>query len=315
MRAATGAWWSGPPRGVALRTVYEMHAAAAMRLAAAGVPSPEADAWRLMEAATGSSRSALLLSGAQPLDSAAAERLALLVAKRAARVPLQHILGSADFYGLELAVDGRVLVPRPETERLVELVLHELARHGSARQDSARRTMTRFAGSTPQLVIDVGTGSGAVALAVKAERPDTQVWGTDVSDDALAVARGNAARLGLDVGFVRSDLLQDDAAAALARRATALVANLPYLPETDRANLQPEAVADPPGALFAADGGLALAARLADQAWSTLPRGALLALELDPRNVRGLAARLGGWEDVRVEQDLAGRERFLVARR
>ncbi len=258
-----------------------------------------------MEAATGSSRSALLLSGAQPLDSAAAERLALLVEKRAARVPLQHILGSADFYGLELAVDGRVLVPRPETERLVELVLHELA----------RQTMTHFAGSTPQLVIDVGTGSGAVALAVKAERPDTQVWGTDVSDDALAVARGNAARLGLDVGFMRSDLLRDDAAAALARRATALVANLPYLPEADRANLQPEAVADPPGALFAADGGLALAARLADQAWSALPRGALLALELDPRNVRGLAARLGGWEDVRVEQDLAGRERFLVARR
>lgn len=287
------------------RTVPEAHTAAAKQLAAAGVPSPEADAWRLLEAATGWSRSALLLNGAEPLDDAAVERLTLLVERRAARVPLQHILGSADFYGLELAVDGRVLVPRPETERLVELVLHELA----------RQDLARSAGSAPQLMIDVGTGSGAVALAVKAERPGTQVVGTDISEDALTVARGNAARLGLEVGFARSDLLREEAVAALARRAAVLAANLPYLPETDRGSLQPEAAADPPGALFAADGGLALAARLAEQAWSTLPRGAVLALELDPRNVRGLAVRLGGWEDVRVEQDLAGRERFLVARR
>lgn len=295
---------------MASRTVPEAHTAAAKQLAAAGVPSPEADAWRLLEAATGWSRSALLLNGAEPLDDAAVERLTLLVERRAARVPLQHILGSADFYGLELAVDGRVLVPRPETERLVELVLHELARQDLASHDSARS-----AGSTPQLMIDVGTGSGAVALAVKAERPGTQVVGTDISEDALTVARGNAARLGLEVGFARSDLLREEAVAALARRAAVLAANLPYLPETDRGSLQPEAAADPPGALFAADGGLALAARLAEQAWSTLPRGAVLALELDPRNVRGLAVRLGGWEDVRVEQDLAGRERFLVARR
>lgn len=297
------------------RTVPEAHTAAAKQLAAAGVPSPEADAWRLLEAATGWGRSALLLNGAEPLDDAAVERLTLLVERRAARVPLQHILGSADFYGLELAVDGRVLVPRPETERLVELVLHELARQDLARHDSARHDSARSAGSTPQLMIDVGTGSGAVALAVKAERPGTQVVGTDISEDALTVARGNAARLGLEVGFARSDLLREEAVAALARRAAVLAANLPYLPETDRGSLQPEAAADPPGALFAADGGLALAARLAEQAWSTLPRGAVLALELDPRNVRGLAVRLGGWEDVRVEQDLAGRERFLVARR
>lgn len=300
---------------MASRTVPEAHTAAAKQLAAAGVPSPEADAWRLLEAATGWGRSALLLNGAKPLDDAAVERLTLLVERRAARVPLQHILGSADFYGLELAVDGRVLVPRPETERLVELVLHELARQDLARHDSARHALARSAGSAPQLMIDVGTGSGAVALAVKAERPGTQVVGTDISEDALTVARGNAARLGLEVGFARSDLLREEAVAALARRAAVLAANLPYLPETDRGSLQPEAAADPPGALFAADGGLALAARLAEQAWSTLPRGAVLALELDPRNVRGLAVRLGGWEDVRVEQDLAGRERFLVARR
>lgn len=300
---------------MASRTVPEAHTAAAKQLAAAGVPSPEADAWRLLEAATGWGRSALLLNGAKPLDDAAVERLTLLVERRAARVPLQHILGSADFYGLELAVDGRVLVPRPETERLVELVLHELARQDLASHASVRHASARSAGSTPQLMIDVGTGSGAVALAVKAERPGTQVVGTDISEDALTVARGNAARLGLEVGFARSDLLREEAVAALARRAAVLAANLPYLPETDRGSLQPEAAADPPGALFAADGGLALAARLAEQAWSTLPRGAVLALELDPRNVRGLAVRLGGWEDVRVEQDLAGRERFLVARR
>ncbi|MCW5819894.1 MAG: peptide chain release factor N(5)-glutamine methyltransferase [Trueperaceae bacterium] len=272
-------------------------------MTAAGVPSPEHDAWRLLEAASGLSRSTLLLTGASAVPEATAARLAGLVEERAARVPLQHVLGVAHFYGLELAVDARVLVPRPETERLVELVLRELA-DGLA-----------DAGPAPATVLDVGTGSGAIALALKAELTSAEVWGTDVSEDALAVARGNAARLGLAVGFLRSDLLADEEVAALARRAAVLAANLPYLPESDRVALQPEAAADPPGALFAADGGLAIAARLADQAWLTLPRGALLALELDPRNVRGLAERLSGWEGVRLEPDLAGRERFLLARR
>ncbi|MCC6310444.1 MAG: peptide chain release factor N(5)-glutamine methyltransferase [Trueperaceae bacterium] len=283
--------------------MLQAHAEAAARLTAAGVPSPEHDAWRLLEAASGLSRSTLLLTGASAVPEATAARLAGLVEERAARVPLQHVLGVAHFYGLELAVDARVLVPRPETERLVELVLRELA-DGLA-----------DAGPAPATVLDVGTGSGAIALALKAELTSAEVWGTDVSEDALAVARGNAARLGLAVGFLRSDLLADEEVAALARRAAVLAANLPYLPESDRVALQPEAAADPPGALFAADGGLAIAARLADQAWLTLPRGALLALELDPRNVRGLAERLSGWEGVRLEPDLAGRERFLLARR
>jgi release factor glutamine methyltransferase len=286
-----------------LRSILQAHAEAAARLTAAGVPSPEHDAWRLLEAASGLSRSALILTGTSAVSEATAARLAGLVEERAARVPLQHVLGVAHFYGLELAVDARVLVPRPETERLVELVLRELAgQHADA-------------GPAPATILDVGTGSGAIALALKAERTSAEVWGTDVSEDALAVARGNAARLGLAVGFLRSDLLADEEVAAMARRAAVLVANLPYLPESDRGALQPEAAADPPGALFAADGGLAIAARLADQAWSTLPRGALLALELDPRNVRGLAERLSGWEGVRLEPDLAGRERFLLARR
>lgn len=286
-----------------LPSILQAHAEAAARLAAAGVPSPEHDAWRLLEAASGLSRSSLILTGASAMSEVTAARLASLVEERAARVPLQRVLGVAHFYGLEFAVDARVLVPRPETERLVELVLRELA--------------DRRAGAGPALatILDVGTGSGAIALALKAERASAEVWGTDVSEDALAVARGNAVRLGLAVGFLRSDLLADEGVAALARRATALVANLPYLPESDRRALQPEAAADPPGALFAADGGLAIAARLADQAWRTLPRGALLALELDPRNVRSLAERLSGWESVRVEQDLAGRERFLLVRR
>ncbi|MBX3141016.1 MAG: peptide chain release factor N(5)-glutamine methyltransferase [Trueperaceae bacterium] len=286
-----------------MRSILQAHAEAAARLTAAGVPSPEHDAWRLLEAASGLSRSTLLLTGASAVPEATAARLAGLVEERAARVPLQHVLGVAHFYGLELAVDARVLVPRPETERLVELVLRELA-DGLA-----------DAGPAPATVLDVGTGSGAIALALKAELTSAEVWGTDVSEDALAVARGNAARLGLAVGFLRSDLLADEEVAALARRAAVLAANLPYLPESDRVALQPEAAADPPGALFAADGGLAIAARLADQAWLTLPRGALLALELDPRNVRGLAERLSGWEGVRLEPDLAGRERFLLARR
>lgn len=283
---------------MAERTWREARADVERRLAAAGVPSPAADASLLLEEALGVDRATLLLEGDRLLGEEVAARLDALVARREAREPLQHVLGRAHFYGLSLRVDRRVLVPRPETERLVELVLEELRSAGG--------------GGT---VLDVGTGSGAIALALKAELPGAEVWGCDVSEDALAVARANAAALGLGARFVRSDLLSDDQATEVARRCSALVANLPYLPEEDAGTLAPEAAADPPLALFAADGGLALAARLVEQAWELLPGSALLALELDPRNVQRLRGRLGSWQGVRVEPDLLGRERFLLARR
>lgn len=286
-------------------TVRAAREAVAVRLAAAGVPSPAVDADLLLEAALGLSRTELLLAGSRRLDAAEAGRLASLAARRAAREPLQHVLGAAHFYGLDLAVDRRVLVPRPETERLVELVLHEVA------------AVRRRGGSAARVpvVLDVGTGSGAVALAVKAEAPAAEVWGLDVAEDALTVARANALALGLGVRFVRSDLLDAPAAREVVARCHVLVANLPYLPNSDAAGLTPEVAADPPGALFGGETGAEEAERLTEQAWPLLQPGALLALELDPRNVHGLAARLAAWREVTILPDLTGRDRFLVARR
>lgn len=286
-------------------TVRAAREAVAVRLAAAGVPSPTVDADLLLEAALGLSRTELLLAGSRRLDAAEAGRLASLAARRAAREPLQHVLGAAHFYGLDLAVDRRVLVPRPETERLVELVLHEVA------------AVRRRGGSAARVpvVLDVGTGSGAVALAVKAEAPAAEVWGLDVAEDALTVARANARALGLGVHFVRSDLLDAPAAREVVARCHVLVANLPYLPSSDAAGLAPEVAADPPGALFGGETGAEEAERLTEQAWPLLQPGALLALELDPRNVHGLAARLAAWREVTILPDLTGRDRFLVARR
>lgn len=280
-------------------TVFEARVATEERLTAAAVPSPAADAAQLLEAALGCSRTELLLAGKRRLDRSEAERLDALVARREAREPLQHVVGYAHFYGLELQVDGRVLVPRPETERLVELVLADLE-----------------GASAPQpVVLDVGAGSGAIALAVKSELPDAEVWGADVSPAALAVAKANALRLGADVKFIESDLLAGEEARVVARRARVLVANLPYLPDADAALLAPEAAADPTTALFGGPDGTALAARLVAQAWELLPAGALLALELDPRNVHQLAAELTGWQGVAVHPDLVGRSRYLVAYR
>jgi len=283
---AGGAMTIGVARRIALR-----------RLEAAGIDTPAPEALALLEAATGLERSELMLRPERELDEG--ERLRLLdgLRRRVAREPLQHILGTAPFYGLDLAVDATVLIPRPETERLVERVLEAL--------EAVERPR----------VLDVGTGSGAIALAVRAERPDAVVMATDVAPEAVALARRNAARLRLEVRVLRSDLLAEAEVAAFAAGCDVLVANLPYLPDTDEGTLQPETDRDPALALYGGSDGLRHARRLLLQAARLLPSGALLGLELDPRNVHVALREAGAWREARIERDLAGRERFLLARR
>ncbi|HEY5318421.1 MAG TPA: HemK family protein methyltransferase, partial [Solirubrobacteraceae bacterium] len=160
--------------------------AAAAQLAEAGCESPRLDAELLLAEALGTSRAALYLMPARALDPAVRDRFEGLIARRAAREPVAYILGRRGFRRLELAVDRRVLIPRPETELLVEVGLELPA--------GAR-------------VADVGTGSGAVALALADERPDLVLTGIDASADALILARDNARRLGLEVSFLCGDLL------------------------------------------------------------------------------------------------------------
>lgn len=271
------------------------HATSALREAGLGHPEREASA--LLEELLGVSRSGLLLSRTRALSADESARFEVWLARRAAREPLQHVVGVAHFYGLTLAVNPDVLVPRPETERLVELGLEAIK------------------GVTEPNVLDVGTGSGAVALALKAERPDALVWATDVSAAALLVAAKNAERLGLNVTFVRADLLGDPALQTFAEGADLLVANPPYLPEADAAWLSPEVRRDPAAALFSGADGLGHARRLLGQAALLLKPGAVCLLELDPRNVRQAETEVGGWAEKEILTDLVGRERFLKLKR
>ena len=184
---------SAPRADVVPASVGDALAAASRRLAAAGCDSPRLDAELLLAEVLDASRARLVMERDRVLSDAEADRFGALLARREAREPVAYILGRRSFRHLTLRVDRRVLIPRPETELLVEVGLELPAGFR---------------------VVDVGTGSGAVALAIKDERPDLRVRGTDISADAVAVARGNAVRLGLEVDFAVVDLLDDEPADA-----------------------------------------------------------------------------------------------------
>jgi release factor glutamine methyltransferase len=259
---------------------------ATARLARAGCETPRLDAELLLASAVGAARERLVLDAYEVLDLDAFERFETLLARREEREPVAYILGRKEFRRITLSVDRRVLIPRPETELLVEV---GLGLHRGAR------------------VVDVGTGSGAVALALKDERSDLEVIGADLSAEALEVARANASALGLDARFVQADLLE-----GLGRGFDAVLANLPYVPAG--APLPPEiAIYEPPGALFAGSDGLELIRRLLPAA-AEIP---LVALEVGAGQAAVVAdlARDTGFRSIDVLRDLAGHERVVVARR
>jgi release factor glutamine methyltransferase len=272
-------------------TVKEAVEETTRRLGNAGVPGPGVDARALVSHVTRLSLAGLVLDRTRHLTSLEEESLERLVRRRQRREPLQWLVG-VDFLGLPLKAAPGVLVPRPETERLVELVLPALPRGAQ--------------------VVDVGVGSGAIALALKQARPDLKVTATDISAAAVALTRENAEASGIELTVQQGDLL-----AGVEGQVDAVVSNPPYLPVADAAVVDEEVRLDPPEALYAGHDGLAVARRLVVEAAVVLRAGGLLALELDPRNVRVLARELdpGAWKDVRVEADLVGRERFLLASR
>lgn len=245
------------------------------------------------------------------LDAAQREAFRSLTARRAVHEPLQYITGLQEFYGLSLRVTPDTLIPRPETELLVEAVLQWAA--------------TR---SEPLRILDVGTGTGAIALALAAHLPNAErnveIVACDISAAALAVARDNAEQLDLAgyagagrVRFVQSDLL-----AALTPELDAgglfdaIVSNPPYVPSADAATMQPEVVDfEPHAALFAGPDGLEVYRRLIPQAHAALRPGGLLALELGFGQRDSIADLLDGWEAVRFLDDYAGIPRIALARK
>jgi release factor glutamine methyltransferase len=271
--------------------VREALDSALVALNAARVDTPRLDAEVLLGHALGVDRTTLWLDPDREVTGPAARWFRDAIRRRTVeRVPVAYLVGHKGFRHLDLHVDARVLVPRPETEHLVEALLDV--------PSGAR-------------VHDVGTGSGAIALALKDERPDLRVSASDVSPDALAVALGNAERLGLDVAFSQGDLLHGVDPAV-----DVIVSNPPYVQDGDRAAMAPEVVRHEPGlALFAGADGLRTIRPLVTQAAAT--DAELLALEVGAGQapaVRALVAA-AGFPEVETVTDLAGHERVVLGRR
>ncbi len=219
-----------------------------------------------------------------------------LVKRRGQGEPLQHLLGTVEFCGHTFAIDKRAMVPRPETEELVELLKSEIR---SQRSDFR--------------MIDVGTGSGVIALSLAAKFPEAETYAIDISEDALSLARENAAQLRLSerVRFQKTDLLEN-----LSERFDLIVANLPYISMQDRHLLAREVLHDPEVALFGGPGGDELVQKLIEQAPAHLEPGGLLALEIGLGQAEGLSdfLRQKNYHDIELKKDYSGISRFLLAR-
>jgi release factor glutamine methyltransferase len=262
-------------------------------IAAAGCQTPRLDAEVLLAHVLGLERERLLIDRELSVQGPAVRAFQDAVRRRAvAREPVAYIVGRRAFRGLELAIDRRALVPRPETELLVEVAVARLP-HGAR-------------------VLDLGTGSGAVALALKDERPDLDVTGSDISDAALGLARSNGRRLGLRVRWLAADVL-----VGVADEFDAIVSNPPYVAESQRTQLAPEILRhEPPCALFAGSDGLAVICALLTQARERR-RLAVLALEVGADQADAVCRLLHdrGFASISRERDLAGIERVVVGER
>jgi release factor glutamine methyltransferase len=262
---------------------------------ARGIETPRLDAELLLARALGATRIQLFIDAKRPLDEGELARMRELVKRRRAREPVAYILGEREFYGRSFRVDRRVLVPRPDTETLIEVALER----------------TR-AVSMSMRALDLCTGSGCVAITLARERPTALVAATDLSDDALAVARENALRLGAyNVAFRRGDLF---AAVDAACRFDVVTANPPYVPAGEVASLQPEIREHEPRlALEGGDDGLAVLRRIVAEAPPHLASGGVLAVEVGAGEAPAVVALFerAGYDAVEVRRDYARIERVV----
>ena len=274
------------------RTVREIAERAAQRLQA--LPTARRDAELLSMRAVGRDRAWLL---AHPDAELTPEQSALLdgwVARRARHEPVQYILGETEFYGLTFRVTPHVLIPRPETEHLVEAVLERVARDAAVR------------------ICDVGTGSGAIAVALADARPRAEITAVDLAPAALAVAQENAERHGIAdrVRFVESDLLS----ALRGEKFDVVVSNPPYVRDDETLEAQVQEY-EPHTALFAGPTGLEVDRRLIPEAHAALVPGGWLLLEIGQGQAEAVRELLTAWDDVGFAADLQGIPRVAMARR
>jgi len=284
-------------------------------LADAGIEAAGSEARWIIEQASGVRGAALVTIEHEAPTALASTRVATMVRRRAAGEPLQYVLGEWSFRGLDLFVDRRVLIPRPETEVTAQCAIDVAVELGANR--GRRNVWTDSADRF--VVVDLGTGSGALALSLASELSDAEVWATDVSADALAVARANLAGTGSAATRVR--LVEGDWYAALPDELRSaidlIVTNPPYVGASELDSLPAEVREhEPITALVSGDDGLEAIDHIVDGALEWLAANGALVVEIAPHQADAVSerARTAGFRQVRVERDLTGRDRVLVAR-
>jgi release factor glutamine methyltransferase len=277
-------------------TVLEVLQSATSYFQKRNIDSPRLNAEHLLAHVLGRKRIDLYLEFERRLPESELRPLRELVKRRGSGEPLQHLLGTVEFCGRTFRCDKRALVPRPETEQLVELLISHFKSE-----------------IAPPRIIDVGTGSGVIALTLAAEFPKAEVVGADISEEALMLARENAERLGLAnrVRLLRSNFFE-----GVQSEFDLIVANLPYVSTEDRQNLSREVLHDPEVALFAGARGDELMQQLIAQAPSWLRPGGMLTMEIGIGQSKTLLAALAdkNYRDIWTEKDYSGVIRFLFAR-
>jgi release factor glutamine methyltransferase len=271
-----------------------------------GIENPRLNAEHLIAHSLGKKRLDIYLEFERDLTEAELAPLRELVRRRTQREPLQHLLGTIEFCGNVFLCDRRALVPRPETEQLVELVEKRIENRESS------GNAARAASAAGLSIIDIGTGSGVIALTLARKFPEAEIIATDVSDEALSLARENAILLEIRrVQFTQCDLLE-----GIANNFDLIVANLPYISRQDRDQLAPEVLRDPEVALFAGERGDEIVRRLIEKAPPCLRAGGLLALEIGLSQAEALSQflREKNYRDIEAKNDYAGVTRFLFAR-
>jgi release factor glutamine methyltransferase len=274
-------------------TVLEVLQSTAAYFKKRDVESPRLNAEHLLAHALKRKRIELYLEFERTLTEEELAPLRELVRRRGQGEPLQHLLGTVEFCGNVFLCDKRALVPRPETEQLVERIADCRMQIADCR------------------ILDVGTGAGVIALSLGKRFPNANVTALDISDEALALARENAARLGVQVTLIKSDLLT-----AVDGTFDLIVANLPYIATGDRTTLSREVLHDPEVALFAGERGTEMICKLIDAARAHLSAGGLLALELGLGQADELTAEMEkkNYHDIEQIRDYSGVTRFLFGR-